>query len=294
MSLLSLNFLAVIVGAKIALSLRLPAAAKTFILLLVSCAFALSYLSHFQFVALLAFCLFAYCAAVVSARKPSWIFSTLFSVWSLLGIYLYLKGYLKFLPNINKEVPAAGLAGLSYILFRVVLVHLEFTSKRLSPPSPVRYLLYLFYFPSFASGPVQAYPDFSAQLSGREKAPTAWVGPFFRVAMGLAKIYLISRWFDTAAEMLPKERLEGISIEALDVFLSISGICYFFHLYINFSGYMDVVVGISRRSSPKTFSTSGNVGTSRFPTGFATTYFPLSINGRRVASRAGTVLGMCT
>ena len=108
---------------------------------------------------------------------------------------------------------------------------------------PVTYVLYCLNFTTFLLGPIQRYPDFERQWSGREPAiePSfeAHVDAVNRVLRGLVKKFVVAE-FLTGYALQPGAEIAGLSTgEVL-----LGTYLFYFLLYFDFSGYCDVVIGV--------------------------------------------------
>ena len=134
-------------------------------------------------------------------------------------------------------------AGLSFLFFKVLHVMIDARAGTLGRFDFTTYLNYCLNFTSFAMGPIQRYQDFREQWDGERSAiPTsleAHMDAVLRVLVGLVKVYVIAVWLypkglqpDTN---LAELRLAGLLVECY---------AFYFYLYMNFSGYCDVVIGV--------------------------------------------------
>ncbi|MBF0126827.1 MAG: hypothetical protein HQM02_06405 [Magnetococcales bacterium] len=172
----------------------------------------------------------------------------------LVLLFAYLKRYsiVDFLP----ELPFACLSiGLSYILFRMLQLLLDLQSGALtSPPGLALYLNYIFFFLNFISGPIQRHQDFLAQWHGpglegvsREEIFSA----FSRILDGIIKVSLFSVLLLEAFNAYEKTVLMKIAAHGTERFglmfaHGMASLLYLLYLYMNFSGYMDMVIGCGR------------------------------------------------
>jgi D-alanyl-lipoteichoic acid acyltransferase DltB (MBOAT superfamily) len=164
-------------------------------------------------------------------------------------VFIWLKKY-TFIPSpLFLSFPYITL-GLSYIFFRVL--HLIIDAKNGQIPekvSIVSYLNYTLNFTTVLSGPIQTYQDFSKyQLAPVPLELGAISGgrAFERIVVGFFKVNVLS----LAISMLQNRALTGLT--AADSFNNrlLQGLVivasYPLYLYCNFSGYIDIVIGIAR------------------------------------------------
>jgi D-alanyl-lipoteichoic acid acyltransferase DltB (MBOAT superfamily) len=130
------------------------------------------------------------------------------------------------------------LVGFSYLFLRLIDLERAVAEKRHEPPSPLSIINYLIPFHMLAAGPIQAYDEFTAQpkspapLSVRESLKA-----FERIVLGLFKKYVL-------AGMLEAFFLTGF--QAKVPYLLVEVQLMFVWLYLDFSAYSDVAVGIGR------------------------------------------------
>lgn len=158
-------------------------------------------------------------------------------------------------------VPTGGLldhhlaiVGLSFMLFRVV--HLVIDAPQMGDlrVSLWRYLAYILAFWTLFAGPIQRYRAFHDGLAGigrpqdREALKSA-----HRVANGLIAAFIV------APLLLP---LSDISLLKAETASTADWVIVFYaypiYLYLNFAGYTDVMIGLSRlcgfRTMPENFN----------------------------------------
>ncbi len=138
--------------------------------------------------------------------------------------------------------------GLSYIFFRILHLQIDSNSGEIEESiGPITYFNYTCNFATLASGPIQLYQDFKATpgLSVNSRVDsTAIVPALERILRGVIKTNVlalaVSRMRENAVDVLltsshPSAKLtSGILVFAL----------YPIFLYCNFSGYIDIVIGV--------------------------------------------------
>lgn len=200
------------------------------------------------YVPLAAFLLFGFVSLRLVQRKAARSSFGLL-LFAAVGSFVWLKRY-TFIPGILLLPYSYVTLGLSYIFFRVV--HLIIDAKddaTLGRVTIFDYLNYTLNFTTLLSGPIQRYQDFAKDQLAIEPLPLnlpVMARALERIAIGFFKVNVLS--------VLLSE-LQAVSISDL-LFASgpweklLSGIAvvasYPFYLYCNFSGYIDVVMGIAR------------------------------------------------
>jgi D-alanyl-lipoteichoic acid acyltransferase DltB (MBOAT superfamily) len=134
-------------------------------------------------------------------------------------------------------------AGLSFLLFKILHLLIEARSGTLGPIDAASYVNYCLNFTTFLMGPIQRFPDFREQWSGeREPIPRtfeAHLDAVLRILVGFVKAYVLAIWFEQRG-LRPDTDLTELNL----VGWFFTSYCFYFYLYLNFSGYCDVVIGV--------------------------------------------------
>jgi alginate O-acetyltransferase complex protein AlgI len=221
---------------------------RSAVLLLVSIVF-LGLLAHnpILFLPLLGFLLLGYAGLVLLER--GWAKSAVWSILAVVFAFIWLKKY-TFLPRgIFLHSPYFTL-GLSYIFFRVLHLLIETgdrTKKRHVGIGP--YLLYTLNFTTLVCGPIQRYDEFAHDQFADEPIP---LGPrvvglqLERIVRGFFKVNVLAMLLN----MVHADALIQVSQPlppSLKLYAAFRlGFVYPLFLYCNFSGYIDIVIGLAR------------------------------------------------
>jgi len=169
----------------------------------------------------------------------------------LIAVFIYIKGY-----PITRSMPKLPfnyvVVGLSYMLFRMIHLALDVSSRAYEEKITfVSYFNYVCSFLTFTSGPIQRYQDFAEQeaagdLKTIQNADMTAI--FSRIASGYFKVSILSAVFLQAHKgILPKLFSADISGGPVTIILfAVCAAAYTLYLYFNFSGYMDIVIGIGK------------------------------------------------
>ena len=163
--------------------------------------------------------------------------------------FVWLKKY-TFLPSaLFLPFPYVTL-GLSYVFFRVL--HLMIDAKDGAAPnqiSVVSYLNYTLNFTTLVSGPIQRYQDFVEMQLARTPLPLdiVIVGQAVeRIIRGFFKVNVLSLFLSMAQNQALETLAGNLTFgERLSKGLIIA-VSYPLYLYCNFSGYIDIVIGVAR------------------------------------------------
>ncbi len=173
-----------------------------------------------------------------------------FLFWPVLlttiAAFIWLKKY-QFLPSSSFLHFVYVTLGLSYIFFRILHLQIDTNSGEIEERiSPISYFNYTCNFATLVSGPIQLYQDFQASpgLAGAGLDFALVVPALERILRGVIKTNVLAlaaaRIREAAMDVLlttshPSTRLTS----AILVF----GL-YPIFLYCNFSGYIDIVIGV--------------------------------------------------
>jgi alginate O-acetyltransferase complex protein AlgI len=163
--------------------------------------------------------------------------------------FVWLKRY-SFVPHELLLRNAYVTLGLSYVFFRVLHILIDARNGELRPDMKlVAYLNYTLNFTTFLSGPIQRYQDFAnMQLTLTRLPLNAVLGAesLERIVIGFFKVNVLSlllSFAQTQAILSFSPRLGlGEKISKACVIFAV----YPFYLYCNFSGYIDIVIGVAR------------------------------------------------
>jgi D-alanyl-lipoteichoic acid acyltransferase DltB (MBOAT superfamily) len=167
----------------------------------------------------------------------------------VIGSFIWLKKY-AFLPPGTFLHFAYVTVGLSFILFRILHLMIDAHADALPDKiDPMSYLNYTLNFMTLVSGPIQRYEDFqktgSAVVLPRPTIIAVGEG-LHRIVIGFFKVAVLSSMFSR----LHKHMLEALGPGQAPVLrvLTAAAIAasYTFYLYFNFTGYIDVVIGLGR------------------------------------------------
>ena len=177
-------------------------------------------------------------AVLVAAR---WRGTSLFGLALLILLFAVLKGY-------AGASPFGGTAltvGLSYILFRTLQVLADVADDSISAADidPVDLLLFLISFLTLSAGPIQRYEHFLSQLRTAEGGRLADINParvFPRALAGYVKLLVVAPYLIDAHGLLISTSLPGT------VRIGFGAALFMVWIYVNFSGYMDIVIAAGR------------------------------------------------
>ena len=133
--------------------------------------------------------------------------------------------------------------GLSYILFRIIHWLVECYKGTIRSRNPFTYINYLFFFPTFMAGPIDTLNNFhywinTTHVRFNVRMLLAGVGRiFFGTVKTLLIVPLIKPYAMDYALFLPHFGPWGAVISA--------ALLYSLYIYIDFSGYCDMAIGMA-------------------------------------------------
>ena len=181
--------------------------------------------------------------------ERGWSRGLLVAIVVIVASYLWLKKY-TFIPTRWLLPDAYFTMGLSYIFFRVLSLLVTHSSQESRKPlGPIKYLIYLLNFTTLVSGPIQSYEAFAQdQFSAKPPALDAGIVglQLERIVRGFFKVNVLAMLLFA----FQQDALRDISFPAspattpFNVFSAM--VIYPFFMYANFSGYIDIVIGLAR------------------------------------------------
>jgi len=161
-------------------------------------------------------------------------------IWEVL-LFVYLRKY-EWVGEASYLDHPVSIIGLSYILFRILHLVVEAPNLGHLPFNSLRFTAYIFAFWTLLSGPIQRYEAFSSGMDGigRPSDENA-LAAGHRAVNGLIKAFLIAPIFLIASD------LSALGEDGA-TWLDLAIVVYAFpiYLYLNFSGYTDVVIAVAR------------------------------------------------
>ncbi|MBF0435688.1 MAG: MBOAT family protein [Magnetococcales bacterium] len=142
--------------------------------------------------------------------------------------------------------PRTSLAGaiinmtfMSYLAFRLSYLALEVRNRIIPMPIFAEHFSYAFFFPIMPVGPISRYSLFHRSLKNPQSVPLATCAT--RILVGLTKYFFLSNIINSVS--FDGLLFDGHPHGIFDLF--ISSIAYYLYLYLNFSGFCDIVIGLS-------------------------------------------------
>ncbi len=180
-----------------------------------------------------------------SGSSARWLFAALLVL--VLAMFVWLKRY-SFVPHATFLPFPYVLIGLSYVFFRVMHVvidgHQEAIDGRIGL---VSYLNYTLNFTSLVSGPIQFYQPYRSMELERLPLDLPIMGAAIeRIVIGYFKVAIVSAVLSMLQHGAIDDLLAGGTLaDRVGAGVLVAAV-YPVYLYFNFSGYVDVVIGVAR------------------------------------------------
>ncbi len=174
-------------------------------------------------------------ARLLEKRRRRWLLAL------LLILDLGTMAFLKYYPSLSGAQLILPI-GLSYFTFQSAGYLIDvYRGKAEAQKNPLKAWLFIGYFPQLAQGPISAWKELGGQLfTGRRFEPTLFVSGFQLLLWGyFKKLVIADRLAPTTAVLLSGGEFAGW-------FVLFGVILYTIRLYMDFSGGMDAVRGLSR------------------------------------------------
>ena len=185
--------------------------------------------------------------ARAASRRTAKMFLALSCIVSI-GILTYFK-YADFLvENLNTltglsiPLPRVTLPiGISFFTFQVLSYTIDVYRKQVEPQrSMVAFAAYVSMFPQLVAGPIVRYADVAAQLEQRSVNWSGIGAGLQRFLVGLGKKVLLA---DSLAQLVV---FYQSNTEPSILFAWLSAIAFTLQIYLDFSGYSDMAIGLGR------------------------------------------------
>lgn len=191
----------------------------------------------------LMFCMLGWILTHVFISKKSHV--AILAAALLIAVFIYLRDYefLGWFVAEDYRLAFLQTVGLSFLLFRILHVMIDARSGVIERIEPLMYANYLLAFTTFMMGPIQRFGDFREQWLDRTVAIRMDFESHFdaalRILWGYTKVYVIGVSINQYA-LQPDTDVLMLSAPELWVQL----VAFYFFLFMNFSGYCDIVIGL--------------------------------------------------
>ena len=166
----------------------------------------------------------------------------------LLAAYAVVKRY-TFVPGVLLPPDGYVAVGISYVIFRLLHLVVDASQKALPERvSAIAFVSYTLNFTALVSGPIQLYGDYRKTEFERPLVPSAGslAAAFYRITLGCFKVLALSPPLAALqADSASRAALGGEPLRELgNLILAVATFAPY--VYVNFSGYTDIVLGVAR------------------------------------------------
>lgn len=205
--------------------------------------------SPYEAIPILLFILSGYIFYIASLRNRNTGTITAIST-VIIASFIYLKGY-----PITSHIPMPPrpfvVVGISYMLFRALhICYDSYYGVLKEKISPLMYFNYTCSIFSLLSGPIQKYQDFSKQVEESIIPPSERDLQYSasRISSGFIKILVVSFLLSTFQKKALQQTisLTDSGNAAFIIFFSLTASLFLLNMYFNFSGYMDIMIGLGK------------------------------------------------
>jgi len=145
------------------------------------------------------------------------------------------------LEFIDKKTIAEFFIGISYMAFRLSYLVLEVRNGVVAMPSIWEHLSYAFFVPTITVGPISRYSVFHQSLYKPSRVETPVGHSLIRMLVGITKYLFLASMIEQLS--YTGLLMDGHPHSAID--LPIAALAFFIYLYLNFSGYCDMAIGVA-------------------------------------------------
>ena len=165
-------------------------------------------------------------------------FLTIGIAWNVLVLCLY-----KYLGLFGLQLGLMAPLGISFFTFKCIsyLVDGYRDGENVTGSLP-DFALYVCFFPQIAMGPITRFSEFAPQLRQRQTSLQNTAEGLRRFVVGLGKKLVISAPLGAVVD-----RIFAQEVSALDARLAwLAALCYCLQLYFDFSGCIDMTIGLGK------------------------------------------------
>lgn len=219
---------------------------ENILLIIFSICFYIWGASSFDTKILFTLIVFNYLISVINRKtQQKWVISIgiVFNVFVLV--------YFKYSSKVFELLSSYGIKneeiifplGLSFVIFHCISYLVDSSKERITAENEltniIDFLLYILYFPKLIQGPIVQFKDMNRYIHNKDVSYDNIIYGVERIIIGLGKKVLIA---DELGKTLSSIYNNG-NFDNLTAWLIVIG--YSLQLYLDFSGYSDIAIGIS-------------------------------------------------
>ncbi|MBO4235919.1 MAG: MBOAT family protein [Firmicutes bacterium] len=167
----------------------------------------------------------------------------------ILGVLAYYK-YITFIGSLLDDLTARPIIsvgelivpiGISFTVFESISYVIDIYRGDAQAGTLLECFTFMSLFPKLVSGPIVLWKDFHHQLIGRRTSLEKIAYGIDRIIIGYAKKVILADSFGQQIMLINSEISNG-GVDTPTMW--IRALLYFFQLYIDFSGYSDIAIGL--------------------------------------------------
>ena len=173
-------------------------------------------------------------------------FSIIFNAW----ILILLKYYNFFVSSVNSVIHTSIATrnfiiplGISFYVFSLIAYNVDCCKRiTIAEKNPFKFLLFVSYFPKVLQGPISSYDQLTKDglFEKHSFAQNDYLQSFFRISIGLIKKLVIAN----VVGLYVDATYANISTSPSMVLILVTFL-YSIQLYCDFSGFLDISIGVS-------------------------------------------------
>ncbi|MBZ0270631.1 hypothetical protein K8I61_01235 [bacterium] len=178
-------------------------------------------------------------------QKRILILGAIFTVLPMV-IYKYRFSLLGGVPGLSivADLPLIVPVGISYFTFRALHLLIETRRGNVGRVSGLDFFYYIMFLPTVVAGPIERFGPFQEQRRAQKEFDADMFGEGLRrITIGLVKKLVLADMFFGLITTFLKPG-PNLTLSSGQLWLSLH--FYYAYLYMDFSGYSDIAIGISR------------------------------------------------
>ncbi|WP_419626513.1 MBOAT family O-acyltransferase [Thiolapillus sp.] len=165
----------------------------------------------------------------------------------LIAIFKYAGFFAQSLDTLGADLPVPELVlplAISFFTFQQIAYLVEAWRGTADSAPPLRYALFVVFFPQLIAGPIVHYnemvPQFSQAETRRTTTDVMFAQGLFLITAGLFKKLIIADYLATWADPVFANACQALFFDAW-----VGALAYTFQLYFDFSGYSEMAMGLA-------------------------------------------------
>lgn len=180
-------------------------------------------------------------------KRRTWLWLDVIFNLTMLGVFKY-AGFAVSSANavLGTAIPVPEIplpVGISFFTFQTMSYVIDaYRGDCKVQRNPVKFMLYVSFFPQLIAGPIVKYHDIERQLSQRDTNAGKIADGIRRFIVGLSKKMLLANVFGAIVDNI--YALNGSDVNIILAWAAAIGYCL--QIYFDFSGYSDMAIGLGK------------------------------------------------